>query len=193
MKESELINKMNKHLSNKNRQLEIKRINTTPKNEEPIDLTLDIVDNNELSTYNYGDICVDNSHNCNCKDNCVDNTYKCDCKDNCADNSHTNTKGNVKLLFLGDANFIALEDITEFSLCGNLLNMRLEPKHGNIYYELFNQTNKKFYKIRTYIVVDGKTNYLGDELTLVSYCLSSSTYSPLEISVSLFVNRHEER
>ena len=184
MKESELINKMNKHLSNKNRQLEIKRINTTPKNDEPIDLTLGIADDDKMISLKCDD---------NCVDNCVDNTYKCDCKDNCVDNLHANTKGNVKLLFLGDANFIALEDITEFSLFGNQLYIRLEPKHGNIYYELFNQPNKRFYKIRTYIVVDGKTNYLGDELTLISYCVSSSTYSPLEISVSLFVNRHEER
>ena len=192
MEERDLINKMNKNLSNKNRQLRIKRVKPII-DEKPIDLEYDIVDdNNEMKTVTISD-CGNKKSSIKCDDNCVDNTYKCDCKDNCVDNSHTNTKGNVKLLFLGDANFIALEDITEFSLCGNQLNIRVEPKHGNIYYELFNQPNKRFYKILTYIVVDGKTNYLGDELRLISYCLSSSTYSPLEISVSLFVNRHEER
>ncbi|WP_292473951.1 hypothetical protein [Methanosphaera sp.] len=169
-------------------------------------------DNCEKNYPLYYDNCVDKKQPINyvedtysnCKDNCVDDTYsigftydkkkKCDTRLKFITESDNVIKLRSRGRHYNDFDvFIYEDDIESFSLYGNTLNLYIKPKHGETYYEKFNKSNRKFYKIYTYIYQNGVPNFLGDEITVCSYCLRVGTDGETEITVELNINKHEER
>lgn len=105
-----------------------------------------------------------------------------------------NKKHEAKLCFdTIDDVFIYSDDIECFNLWQNKLKLTLKPKHGDIYHEKFNKTNRKFYNIKTYIVVDYCYNFIGDEITVDSYTLYCNNSGEIEITLDLTINKHERR